>query len=126
MQQKDSLADGYLGADHEARDVLPASRGANKKPFPRGAPMQHLLPCRNPERPNGHLVALAQDSYCAFPEKTARVEAALKGKVSDTRGQAAGAQQRKGGEHLLFVTWPASAQWRCGRTCARPLRPPGR
>ena len=29
------------------RDLLPAPHGANKKSFPRGAPMQHLAPRRN-------------------------------------------------------------------------------
>ena len=40
---------------------LPAPSGANKKSFPRGAPMQHLAPRRNPQLSNGHLIALDQD-----------------------------------------------------------------
>ena len=34
---------------HGALPSLPAPSGANKKSFPRGAPMQHLAPRRNPE-----------------------------------------------------------------------------
>ena len=37
---------------------LLAPSGANQKSFPRGVPMQHLAPRRNPELSNGHLIAL--------------------------------------------------------------------
>ena len=47
--------------------VPPAPSGVYNKSFPRGAPMQHLAPRRNPERSNGR-------SLCyPFPENTARV-----------------------------------------------------
>ena len=36
----------------------PGRAGANEKSFPRGAPLQHLAPRRNPERSNGHVTAL--------------------------------------------------------------------
>ena len=35
--------------------------------------MQHLAPRRNPELSNSHLMALDEDSYCTFPENTARI-----------------------------------------------------
>ena len=35
-----------------------AAGRANKKSFPRGAPMQHVAPRQNPELSNGHLIAL--------------------------------------------------------------------
>ena len=50
----DSQTDGA----GEHRGHLPAPSGANKKPSPRGAPMQHLAPRRNPEWSKGHLTAL--------------------------------------------------------------------
>ena len=52
---------------------LPAPSGANKKSFPRGAPMHHLAPRQNPERSKGHSTALDSDPYFAFSENTGRV-----------------------------------------------------
>ena len=45
---------------------------ANKKSFPRGAPMQHLAPRQNPDLSNGYLMALDSDAYFTFPENTAQ------------------------------------------------------
>ena len=38
--------------------VIPAPNMANNKSFPRGAPMQHLAPRRNPEGSSGHFKTL--------------------------------------------------------------------
>ena len=53
--------------------ILPAPSGANKKPFPRGAPMQHLVLCRNPERNPERLTALDWVLYLTFSENMTRV-----------------------------------------------------
>ena len=40
--------------------VYPRRAGANTKPFPRGAPMQQLATCRNPELPNDPAYQIAK------------------------------------------------------------------
>ena len=47
---------------------LPAPSGANKNSFPRGAPMQHLAPRRNP----AHFNPRDSDPYFTVPNNTAR------------------------------------------------------
>ena len=54
-------------------EVLPAPSGANKKSFPRGVPMQHLVLCRNPERNPERLTALDWVLYLTFSENMTRV-----------------------------------------------------
>ena len=51
----------------------PPRAGADKKPSPRGAPMQLLAPRRSPERSSGYLIALDEDACCVVSENTARV-----------------------------------------------------
>ena len=60
-------------AEHEGLLCLPAPSGANKKSFPRGAPMQHLAPRRNPERSKGHFNPLDEHPDLTFSENAARV-----------------------------------------------------
>ena len=48
---------------------LPAPSGANKKASPRGAPMQHLAPRRNPEGRKGRFNPLDSDPHVNFPRE---------------------------------------------------------
>ena len=59
-----------LSFEDESFSRLHVPSGANNKSFPRGAPMQHLAPRRNPELSNGHLIALAYGPYITFSENT--------------------------------------------------------
>ena len=59
------------------RPSLPAPSGANKKSFPRGAPMHHLAPRQNPERSKSHFSLWIRILIVPFRDNTARVATAV-------------------------------------------------